>query len=219
MQHEDGRKLEESHANLRNVLDQAGDSLFVVDPKTGGYVDVNERACSSLQYTRVELLALDTTTVGVTATASDYADFAKELAPGQTITRIGAQIRKDGSHLPVEVRISVAEILGETRILVVARDITDRLKSEKILLQSEERYRELFEQSPIPTIEVDWSEVKCALDEMQSAKGDVKIVEWLTDHDVLRQLHMKIVRRGMSDSLLILYGVQTKKAFKKVLEA
>ncbi|NIZ61697.1 hypothetical protein DL239_12020 [Sedimentitalea sp. CY04] len=213
------RKLEEAHANLRNVLDQAGDALFVIDPKTGDYVDVNKRACLSLQYTRDELLALGTSEVGVTATASDYAAYAEELGPEEIITRIGAQIRKDGSHLPVEVRISVAEILGETRVLVVARDITDRLESEKTLLKSEERYRELFEQSPIPTIEVDWSEVKFALDEMQSAKGDAKIVEWLIDHDVLRQLHKQIVRRGMSDSLLILYGVQTKEEFKKVLEA
>ncbi|KAE9626467.1 FIST N-terminal domain-containing protein [Parasedimentitalea maritima] len=213
------RKLEEAHANLRNVLDQAGDALFVIDPKTGGYVDVNKRACLSLQYTRDELLALGTKEVGVTATAKDYAAYAVELGPEEILTRIGAQVRKDGSHLPVEVRISVAEILGETRILVVARDITERLKTEKTLQQSEERYRELFEQSPIPTIEVDWSEIKCALEEMQSAKGELKIVEWLTDHDVLRQLHKKIVRRGMSDSLLILYGVQTKEAFKKVLEA
>ena len=95
------RKLEKAHANLRNLLDQAGDALFVIDPETGGYVDVNKRACSSLQYTRDELLALDTTTVGVTTNASDYAVFAVELGPEQTITRIGAQVRKDGSHLPV----------------------------------------------------------------------------------------------------------------------
>lgn len=102
--------------------------------------------------------------------------------------------------------------------MVVARDITDRLETEKTLQQSEERYRELFVQYPIPTIEADWSGVKRGLDELQSANGDVEIDEWLTDQNVLRRLHKKIVRRGLSDSLLSLYGVTSKDAMTQLMQ-
>jgi PAS domain S-box-containing protein len=213
------QKLEQAHQNLRNLLDHAGDALFVIDPETGGYVDVNQRACTSLQYTREEFMALGVSDVGVTAKASEFAAFAADLSPGQSITRTGAQLRKDGSHLPVEVCISVAEVLGEQRVLVVARDITDRLQTQNALEQSEERYRELFEQYPIPTITSDWSRLKRELDVLQAEAGDVDIDEWLTDLDGLRRLHKMIDRRELSESLCDLFGVSSKDDLRRHMKA
>ena len=206
------RDLAQARDSLRDILDRAGDALVVIDPETGGYVYVNQRACTSLQYTRDEMLSLNNAAVAVTAEPKDFLTIAAELGPEETITRTGAMRRKDGSHLPVEARVSIVEFLGKPRVLVVARDISDRLEAEKALQQSEQLYRELFEQYPIPTIEGDWSDLKRELDGLQSAAGDIDIEDWLTDIDLLRRLHKLIRRSGMNDALMTLYGVSSQDA-------
>jgi PAS domain S-box-containing protein len=53
--------------------------------------------------------------------------------------------RKDGSTFPVEVSSRGADIAGERLLLNIIRDISDRKEAENALRQSEQRYRDLFE--------------------------------------------------------------------------
>src|SRR5581483_5447085 len=48
--------LRASEQSRRELLEQAPDAIFLATPE-GGFVDVNERACELLGYTREELLA------------------------------------------------------------------------------------------------------------------------------------------------------------------
>ena len=43
-------------ARFRALLDQAGESILVIDPRTQRVVDVNDTACRALGYTRAQLL-------------------------------------------------------------------------------------------------------------------------------------------------------------------
>jgi PAS domain S-box-containing protein len=52
------KRAEESLKLFRMLIDQSNDAIQVVDPETLRYLDVNEKACSSLGYTREELLSL-----------------------------------------------------------------------------------------------------------------------------------------------------------------
>ena len=67
-------------------------------------------------------------------------------------------LHKDGSTIWFEVRATfLREPDGRPRgILAVARDITDRKQGERALLESEERYRYLFENAPTGLYEVDF---------------------------------------------------------------
>jgi two-component system cell cycle sensor histidine kinase/response regulator CckA len=54
-------------------------------------------------------------------------------------------LRADGTEFPLEASISQIEARGERLITVVLRDITERMKAEHDLRESEERYRRFFE--------------------------------------------------------------------------
>jgi PAS domain S-box-containing protein len=66
-------------------------------------------------------------------------------------------VKKDGSPFPAELKASL--VLDSQRkpggIILVSRDITERKNAEEALRQSEERFRELFDDAPVGYFEYD----------------------------------------------------------------
>ena len=63
------------------------------------------------------------------------------------LTFESAQVRKDGSVLPVEISSRTIKLDGENAFFSVVRDISKRKQIEIELRESEEKYRALFEES------------------------------------------------------------------------
>ena len=56
--------------------------------------------------------------------------------------------RKDGTEVPVDIMLSPVENGGETLVLCVVRDVSEKKRAERALRQSEQELRSLFEYSP-----------------------------------------------------------------------
>jgi two-component system cell cycle sensor histidine kinase/response regulator CckA len=117
------------------VLDQAGETILMIDPRTQGLVDVNDTACRALGYTREELLnnSMEDIQVGNVPW--------QDVAPSQ-LSEVGLPAeqmfrRKDGSTFPVEVTVSHRRFIGQSYLVVVAREITERKQMEAQLAQSD----------------------------------------------------------------------------------
>ena len=54
----DRKEAERSRKLFRTLIDHCNDAVKVLDPKTLRFLDVNEKACNDLGYTREELLSL-----------------------------------------------------------------------------------------------------------------------------------------------------------------
>ena len=106
----DQKKLEDDATRFRAMLDHAGDAIFVVDIETSKILDFNQASCSSLGYTREELLekrVLDIESGSFDGNVERWEAFTEQLRrqSGTMIKRTN-HCHKDGSVFPVEVALS-----------------------------------------------------------------------------------------------------------------
>ncbi len=121
--------LRASDERFRQLIDQSADAFFLHTPE-GKFLDVNQRACVSLGYTRDELLTMTVTDIEG-GLAPDVLDpIWTQLAQGEPVTLEGMHLRKDGSTFPVEVRLARVDVPGGHAVSAVARDITERKAAE-----------------------------------------------------------------------------------------
>ncbi|MFO0879051.1 MAG: PAS domain S-box protein [Gemmataceae bacterium] len=126
--------LRESERRFRLVIDQALDPLFIHDGELR-FVEVNQVACDALGYTREELLALTVPDVVVDVESYPIQEQFSRLTtrPGQSWVVRGEHRRKDGTTIPVEVRIGTVQLDRGTLWVGVARDITERVQAEQAI--------------------------------------------------------------------------------------
>jgi PAS domain S-box-containing protein len=118
------RRLAESEARYRTLMEQASDGIFVADDH-GRLTDVNEHACKLLGYSRDELLhahAMDLLSI------SDVAQLpidVHDLRDGKTMLVERPVRRKDGTFFVADIS---AKILSDGRFLTSIRDATERTR-------------------------------------------------------------------------------------------
>ncbi len=134
------KKAEESIRLFRNLVNQSNDAIFVVDPQTSRFLDVNNRACDSLRYEKKELLKLRVVDVeDVFLDDLAWEDVVKKVRKEKSMLLEGVHKQKVGTTFPVEVNVAIIEEEKRDYIVAVARDISARKQGEESLKKSEER--------------------------------------------------------------------------------
>lgn len=127
---------------FRAALDISMDAISLIDADTLCIIDINDAALRSLGYERHELLGRPVTAVFPDRSAEDMrAAYDKLLQDphGSELLQMRHR-RKDGSIVPVEVTRRVLRTGEGTYIIGIARDLTERLRSEERLRASHERF-------------------------------------------------------------------------------
>lgn len=119
-------------SGLRGFLEEAPDAFFLHDLE-GRILDVNRRACESLGYSRSELLSLTVFDLDVGLGIPTARDRWKALRPGKSILVSGIHRRKDRMTFPVEVHLGLHIKEGSPVIMALARDVSQRVKTEESL--------------------------------------------------------------------------------------
>jgi PAS domain S-box-containing protein len=143
--------LEQELARARLGGEWTAEAALVHDAD-GRILEANDRAQRLLGYDLAELRARDMFAIEASLAETDPAatrDSWKLLEPGVPTVARGRFVRKDGARLPVEVTVVARDDAGARRLLLVARDITDRVRVERALRDSEQRFRFLFEAAPV----------------------------------------------------------------------
>jgi PAS domain S-box-containing protein len=136
------KRAEESVKLFRMLIDHANDSIEVIDPVTGRFLDVNEKAGKLHGYTREEYLGLTIPEIDPQFAAAGEKAWTAHL---ENLNRFGFMVfetqhrRKDGSVFPVEINASYVR-LERDYILAVVRDITEQKRAQEEMRATNRRY-------------------------------------------------------------------------------
>jgi diguanylate cyclase (GGDEF)-like protein/PAS domain S-box-containing protein len=134
------KQAEESLKLFRLLIDQSNDAIQVVDLETMRLLDVNTRVCSSLGYTREELLSMHVYDFDPTIDEPAHAKVKEDLRNlGFTIIQ-AIHRRKDGSTFPVEVSMKLVH-LDRNYVVCAIHDISERQQMESALKEANARLR------------------------------------------------------------------------------
>jgi PAS domain S-box-containing protein len=125
--------LLESDHRFRELMEQAGDAIFVAD-LNGVYTDVNDGACRMLGYSRKELIGKRITDL-IPPEDAKRLEHSKQglLAGGEPALSEWSLLRRDGTRVPTEVS---ARILPDGRWQAIARDVSGRKQIEQDLIHA-----------------------------------------------------------------------------------
>jgi PAS domain S-box-containing protein len=128
--------LRESEERYRIMMEQAADAVFVYD-RSGQILDVNEKACQSLGYSRDEMLSMSIRDISPGAIRAQEDAVWDTIVTGEHLTLESSHMRKDGSTLPVELALATVNLKTGRAILGIVRDISKRKHLESQLQQSQ----------------------------------------------------------------------------------
>ena len=138
--------LRQSHDELRAIYDGMVEGLLVTDIETMRVIRANASICRMLGYSKTELRSLSVRDIHP-AEALPYILERIHLLdePNQTPPDNIPFLRKDGSVFYAEVIGSFLTYDGRPCSMGIFRDVTERLRAEAALAESEAKYRQLVE--------------------------------------------------------------------------
>jgi PAS domain S-box-containing protein len=138
--------LQENKDNLQSIFDSVSEAIYVLD-ENGTFVDVNKGAEKMYQYSREELIGKNPQSVA----APGLNDFEEVNRIMQSVFENGIPlslefwaVRKNGEIFPKDVVVNRGKRMGKDVLIVTARDISERKKTEKALKKSEDKLKTVF---------------------------------------------------------------------------
>ncbi len=143
-----GRAIKESEIKYRRLFNSNRDAILVwrLDEE-GRLVDVNENACSLLDYSRNELLGMDRSDLLAPEYAGAEYAIKDLLATGAEATVEVTFISRTGERIPSLVTTNAIEIQRVGHAISIIRDQRDKHRSDKEAKEREARFRAIFENS------------------------------------------------------------------------
>ena len=126
----DRKATERSLKLFRGLMDNINDAIYVIDPMTGRFLDVNERACMDRGYSRDELLSMKVSDIDGESCSEDNAKNLRHLEEHTTLMLESVYARRNGAIFPVEINASLVRVDDRAFVVSVVRDITDRKAQE-----------------------------------------------------------------------------------------
>lgn len=144
------RALQERQEVYSTIVNQAADSIVLIDSETLGFAEFNTVAHESLGYSREEFKVMT------------LLDLQAEMPPSQVRQRVQKTVadgssylfeiphrRKDGSVRLTRVSSRPVTIRGKIYLSAIWTDITEHRRAESALRKSEAHFRSLFEQAAV----------------------------------------------------------------------
>ncbi len=143
--------LRESEKRFRTLFEHAAVGVLILNPYTGRVLDVNQKFCELVEYTKEELLEKKIQSLSPAKYQKTYQKKSKALLDGKIREFVLEKqyLRKNGESVWVSQSVSSlwekSEISKEPQFISMEVDITEQKKIEMELRESEQKFKETIE--------------------------------------------------------------------------
>jgi PAS domain S-box-containing protein len=143
------RALRESEEKYRLLFESNPHAMWVFDRETLHFLEVNKAAVKRYGYSRDEFLAMSVKDIRSPEDVPKLLDDLSQPPEGMR-TALRRHRTRSGDAIDVEITSHGLRFGGKAATLVLANDVTSRLRAQAELRLSEERFRLAFNASPEP---------------------------------------------------------------------
>ncbi len=154
------RTIELSNTNtelqlFKDLINQSNDAIFVADPKTSRFLEINDKTCTTFGLTREEILNIGVVDLEMFKGSFSWVDHVEKAKKKGSLILEREFKRRD--HLAITIEFNVKYIVHENKDYMVAivRNITERKNAERILQEEKEFSANLIQYCAIPAFVVD----------------------------------------------------------------
>jgi PAS domain S-box-containing protein len=135
------------HGSLGHVMENSDNEIYIFHRETLHFLRVNRGARKNLGYTAEELARMTPVDIKPDFGMEEFRELTDSLCTGERdrLNFTTVHERSDGSCYPVEVDLQMATYDREKVFVAVVTDISDRLRAEHALSESEEHFRSVIE--------------------------------------------------------------------------
>jgi PAS domain S-box-containing protein len=207
-------KILDTEMKFKTIFDQAALGISSVDPVTGNFLEINSKFCEMLGYTEKEMKLKNFQSITHPDDLEQDITNVDHLKNGR-INEYAMQKRyftKKGDI--IWVNLTVTPLLGTNQnrenVIAIVEDITLKKTTEKIIKKSETRFKSLFDDSPLPLREEDFSEVKKYLEQKKLInKSTESVLEYFNQNpNDVDECHSLIKVINANKACLKLYKVK-----------
>jgi PAS domain S-box-containing protein len=200
-------ELKTSEERLRLLLSNINDGILIhrISPEGPGRIlDVNDRTCQILGYSRQELLQMSIQDLDVPEQRVCVVSLAEQLFTRKHILFETEYFTRSRQRVPVEISARLFEMDKKPTVLAIMRDITERrILEQKMEHHTEELHR--FSRT------------------LQQVNDKLNLMNRITRHDILNQLtaivgYLDLMREKTSDPVLMDYIAIEIRAAKNIEE-
>lgn len=141
--------LRNSEEQYRLLFETANDGIVLhglsTDPSLNRFRRFNQNICKMLGYTAEEMAQLGPMDIQPPEEMSNVPAEAEQMAEHGNLRFEKILTRKDGTLIPTEVHSSTFELNGETMVLSIIQDITERKQAEEALKLDSEMMKHMAE--------------------------------------------------------------------------
>ncbi len=146
-------KLRQSEERFRKVFYTSPDAINITRLSDGKSISINEGFTRMLGYAENEIIGRTTLELNLFVNPEDRKRLVEGMQQNGEVKNFEfAFRRKNGTIGQGIMSASALEIDGVQHLIGVTRDVTGRKQTEEKLRQSEERFRRIFEDSPLGMI-------------------------------------------------------------------
>ncbi len=148
--------LQQSELKFRKAFTISPDAIAITHMKTGRYLEVNDGFLKETGYKREEILGKTSRELRFWVDYKQREEMMRVLIKKGFVEDFPVKLRmKNGTVIQALVSSNPIEVEGETYLISITRNVEDYERALQALQHSEQRYKTLFNLSPVGIILID----------------------------------------------------------------